>query len=122
MFSTTNRLQFWMPLPLLLRAQQRLVMRGAHDDAVLVGELGRQRIVLVEGVVPHRRPQIVRLQSKCRLQNTMSDSLGYLCLCKLAFERNHLAWNIRHKAIFQRTFQKELFAPDNADTKRRRKM
>ena len=46
-------------LPLLLRAQHRLVVRGPHHDAIFVGQLRVQRIILVESVVPHGRPKIV---------------------------------------------------------------
>ena len=48
-----------VPLPLLLRAQHRLVVRGPHHDAIFVGQLRVQRIILVESVVPHGRPKIV---------------------------------------------------------------
>ena len=54
--------------PLLLRAQHGLVMRGAHDDAVFVCQLGIQRIIFVEGVVPHRGPEVVGLQPQQQLE------------------------------------------------------
>ena len=56
-------------LPFLLGAQHRLVMRGAHHDAVLVGDLGIERIVFVEGVVPHGRPEIIALQAEDQLED-----------------------------------------------------
>src|SRR5260370_16927636 len=58
-----------MPFPFLLSAQHRLVMRCAHHDAIFVGELGIQRIVLVEGVVSHRRPEIVGLQPQQKFKH-----------------------------------------------------
>ncbi len=49
-------------VPLFLRPQHRLLVGGAHDDAIFVGKPGIQRIVFIEGVVPHRRPEIVAFQ------------------------------------------------------------
>ena len=45
---------FSVPLPLLLRAQHRLMMRGAHDDAVFVGELreATRRVISMCGLAP----------------------------------------------------------------------
>ena len=51
-------------LPFLLGAQHGLVMRSAHYDTPFVGDPGIQRIVLVEGVVPHGGPEIVALQTE----------------------------------------------------------
>ena len=56
------------PVPLLLRAQHRLLVRGAHDDAVLVGQARILGVVLVEGVVPHRRPEVVGTQAQHHLE------------------------------------------------------
>ena len=58
-----------MPLPLLLCAQHRFVMGCAHYNAVFVCERGIQRVILVEGVVPHRGPEVVGLQSQQQFKN-----------------------------------------------------
>ena len=58
-----------MALPFLLGAQHGLVVRGAHDDAVFVGELRVERIVLVEGVAPHGGPEIVALEPQDQLED-----------------------------------------------------
>ncbi|OQB95516.1 MAG: hypothetical protein BWX86_01161 [Verrucomicrobia bacterium ADurb.Bin122] len=55
--------------PLLVRTHHGLVMRGSHDDAVLVGQAGIERVVLVEGVVPHRRPEVVGAQTQQQLED-----------------------------------------------------
>ena len=56
------------PVPFLLRPEHRLLMRGAHDDAVFIREPGIFRIVFVEGVVPHGRPEVVALQPQNQLE------------------------------------------------------
>ena len=58
-----------MALPLLLRAQHGLVVRSTHHDAVLVGQPRVQRVVLVEGVGPHRRPEVVALEPEDQLKD-----------------------------------------------------
>ena len=55
--------------PLLVRAHHRLMVGGAHDDAVLIGQTRIVRIVLVEGVVPHRRPEVVGPQAQEQLED-----------------------------------------------------
>jgi hypothetical protein len=52
------------PVPFLVRPHHRLDVGSAHHDAVGVGEFRVQRIVLVETVVPHRRPKGVGLQTQ----------------------------------------------------------
>ncbi len=47
-------------LPLLLGAHHRLLVRGAHHNAIFVRQLRVQRIVRNKGVVPHGRPQEIR--------------------------------------------------------------
>ncbi len=49
---------------LVVRAHHRLVVGGAHHDAVLIGQIGVHRVVLVEVAAPHRRPQVVGLQTQ----------------------------------------------------------
>ena len=56
------------PVPFLLRPQHRLLVRGAHDDAVFIRQPGILRIVFVEGVVPHGRPEIIALQPQNQLE------------------------------------------------------
>ena len=58
-----------VPRPFLLCPQHRLVVRSAHHHAVIVSRLGIQRIVFVEGVVPHRRPHKVALQAKHQFEH-----------------------------------------------------
>ena len=48
--------------PLFFSAHHRLFVRGAHYDAVFIGQLRVQWIVRCERVVPHGRPQKIRLQ------------------------------------------------------------
>ena len=92
-----------VPLPFLLRAQHRLVMRGAHDDAVLVGELGVQRIVFVEGVVPHRRPEVVGLQPQQQFEDFRIELVVVVSVLLLhpAGERGSLVVE-KDAAIFHR--------------------
>ena len=59
-----------VPVPFLLGAQHRLLMRSAHDDAVFVGEPRVVRIVFSKGVVPHCGPEIVALQTKNHFEQT----------------------------------------------------
>jgi len=44
-------------------------MRRAHHDAVLVGEARVVRVILVEGVVPHRRPEVIAPQAQQELED-----------------------------------------------------
>ena len=44
------------------------MVRRSHDDAVLVGEFRVQRIVIVESIVPHRRPEVVCFQAQEQLE------------------------------------------------------
>ena len=71
------------PVPFLLRAQHRFLMRSAHHNAVLIGQLGVGRIVFVKGVIPHRRPEVVRAQPQehfeypgIKFVAVIRDSLG----------------------------------------------
>ena len=34
-------------------------MGGSHDDAIFVGQFGVQRVVFVEAIVPHGRPEVI---------------------------------------------------------------
>src|SRR5882757_6753565 len=43
-------------------------MRGAHDDAIPVGQDGVEGIVVIEGVAPHGRPEVVGLHSQQELE------------------------------------------------------
>ena len=56
------------PVPFLLRPQHRLLVRGAQDDAEFIRQPGVFRIVLVERVVPHRRPEVIALQPENQLE------------------------------------------------------
>ena len=51
-----------MAFPFLLRSQHGLVVRSAHDNSIHVGDLRIQRIIFIERVVPHGRPEIIRLE------------------------------------------------------------
>ena len=55
--------------PFLLVAHQRLVVTGAHHDAVLVRHDWVQRVVLVERLAPHRGPQIVAFEAQDKLEH-----------------------------------------------------
>ena len=68
----SSRLQ--MPVPLLLRAQHRLLVGSAHHDAVFVGESRVVGIILGERVVPHRRPEVVALEAENDLENARVES------------------------------------------------
>ena len=46
-------------------------MRCAHDDAIFVGQFGIQRIVFVERIVPHGRPEIICLQPQEQLEDLL---------------------------------------------------
>ena len=45
------------------------MVRGAHHDAVFIGQTRALGIVVVEGVVPHRRPEEVAAQSQDQLED-----------------------------------------------------
>jgi hypothetical protein len=49
-------------------AHQRLVVRRAHHDAHLVGQRAVFRIVVVERIAPHRRPQVVAAHAQDQLE------------------------------------------------------
>ena len=56
-------------LPFFVGAGQRLVVGSAHHDAVPIGQLRVQRVVHVEHVAPHGRPQVVALESQNQLKH-----------------------------------------------------
>ena len=56
------------PCVFLVGAHHRLVVARSHYDAVHVGHLGVKRVVLVEGRVPHGRPEVVGLQAQEQLE------------------------------------------------------
>ena len=56
------------PIPLLLRAKHRLLVRRAHDYAVFVRQPGIFRIVLVETVVPHCGPEVIAFEPQDQLK------------------------------------------------------
>ena len=72
------------PVPFLLRAQHRLLVRGAHDNAVFIRQARVGRIVFVERVVPHRRPKVIAFQPQDHLKDlrvepavVIGDPLGH---------------------------------------------
>ena len=60
---------FAIALPFLLRAHHRLVVRRAHHDPVVVGQLRVGFVVVVERVAPHRGPEIVALETQDQLEH-----------------------------------------------------
>ncbi len=56
-------------VPFLVRAHHRFDMRGTHDDSVFVREPGIQRVVLVETIIPHGGPEIIRLEPQQQFEN-----------------------------------------------------
>ena len=75
-----------------MRPHERLVVRRAHHDAVLVGQLAVQGIVFVERAVPHRRPQVVAAQSQDELEDLLVERVVVAAEALLrptgAFERS----------------------------------
>ena len=55
--------------PLLLGAHHRFLVRCPHHDAVLIRETRVLRIIRGKGVVPHGRPQVVRLEAQQKLKD-----------------------------------------------------
>ncbi len=52
------------PVPFFLGAEHGLLVAGAHDDAVFVGEFCVFKIIFVEGVVPHGGPHVVAVEAE----------------------------------------------------------
>ncbi len=83
-------------IPFLLRPQHRLLMRSAHHDAVFIRQHRIVRVVFVEGVVPHRRPEIITLQPQNQL-----EQIGVKAAPVIGHARRHRRIGAgRHCAIF----------------------
>ena len=52
-----------------------LVVRRSHDDSVFVGERCVERIVVVERIAPHRRPEVVAFEPKNELEDFLVDAV-----------------------------------------------
>ncbi len=59
---------FISSVPLFLCPDHRFLVAGAHDDAILIGQRSIAGVILVEGVVPHCRPEVVGLQPQQQLE------------------------------------------------------
>jgi len=44
-------------------------VRGAHDNAVFVGQFWIQRVILAEAIIPHGGPKIIGAQAQQQFEN-----------------------------------------------------
>ena len=98
------------PVPFLLRAEHRLLMAGAHDDAVFVRQPGVFRIVFIEAVVPHGGPEVVASKTQNQLEQIGVKAAPVIGRRRAAAHRNRAVF-LPHPSGQVRTFIIQKKAP-----------
>ena len=57
--------------PFLLGPEHGLVVGGAHDDAIFGCEDGIFRVIIVEGITPHRRPEVIGFEAQQEFEHPL---------------------------------------------------